>query len=104
MESITLRQLSAGAYVDGLWVEGANVDSIIRASVQPLSTAEYRRLPEGDSPMKYREVYTNVEMKIPDKNASPDEIIHKGLRYKMATFSNWIDNGYTSAVFKQVDE
>lgn len=104
MQSLTLRRYSDGGYVDGLWVENVPAETIIRASVQPLTAAQNRLLPEGESPLKYRTVFTNYILQMPSNNIKPDEIIHKGLIYRMADFIDWEDNGYTMAFFKQMDQ
>ena len=103
MRSITLRSYADGSYVDGAWAEGAVTEQVIQAVVQPLSEAEYRRLPQGYSGRLGWQVYTSRDLVLgTDGTIKPDEIQVDGIWFKMVAKDPWISNGYSSGSFVEI--
>jgi hypothetical protein len=62
---IIIRTYDAGSYVNGKWVEGAEIVlSNIIASIQQLSPKEVLLLPEGDRQKEWRKVYSTYQFKV----------------------------------------
>ncbi len=100
MRLILLRRYELGAYVDGKWVDGVSADSPLTASVQPMSAAEYKRLPEGFSGLIGYKVWSNVDFQLgTDAGLKPDELLIDGLWFKLINKDPWIENGYSSSSF-----
>lgn len=70
---------------DGSTVPGAEVTSIIKASVQPLRGKELEVLEEGDRHDDWRKLYTRTSLHSADQHAgtSGDLIEYKGVRYRV---------------------
>ena len=104
MKQVKLIRNKEGSYVDGKWVENSKPsEHLIRASVQPLQPTNYRILKEGDSPFKYKQVYTNINLVMPSKKTVPDKIIDGEDTLIMTDFSDWGGNGYTDGIFKKIE-
>ena len=104
MKSVTLRRFKGGSYVDGDWIENAPTSRKISASVQPVPSSQYRLLPEGDSPAKFRVIYTNIKLQMPSKDIKPDEIIENGITYRATELDDWSSNGHTSGIFREIEK
>lgn len=75
----------------------------IQASVQPVPNDQYRFLPEGDSPAKFRIAYSNFLFEEGTHSGQkPDEILVDGVTYRLFTVIDWIFNGYSAAIFRSV--
>lgn len=92
---VTLRRPSAGAYVNGLWVEGATTDSIITASIQPLTGEDMEELPEGRRESEGYKMYTSTQVRTvqeagSDQNA--DRIVFNSKEYEVHRVNPWQNN------------
>ncbi len=104
MKSVILNRFKEGSYVNGDWIDGGSTSSQIRASVQPVPSSQYRLLPEGDSPAKFRQIYTNIELQMPSEKIKPDEITDGSKRYRLTDFDNWSGNGHTAGLFREIEK
>lgn len=53
-----------GAYVNGFWIEGSEVTTTIKASVQPISGKDVELLPEGKRLNESFKLFTDSELKV----------------------------------------
>lgn len=105
LSNVTMHRFSAGDYVDGVWVEGVETDSVIAASVQPLTGGDYRLLPEGNSSQRGWKLFWNGDFQFgADGSLRPDEITYEGIRFKLTHKEEWIRNGYSAALFIEVKQ
>jgi hypothetical protein len=65
----TVIRSAPGSYVDGYWVEGAETNIVITASVQPLKVNEIEALPEGKRSSSAVKIYTDTKL-LPAKQAT----------------------------------
>jgi len=104
MRPITLKKFGIGGYVDGLYIEPLPLETTINASVQPVPSSQYRFIPEGDSPANFRSIYTNEILDTGVNGGNkPDEIVDKGITYRLFQITDWNDNGYMHAIFKSTE-
>lgn len=85
------RQATAGAYVDGLWVDGSPQALTIKASVQPVSGRERAMLPEGDREREMVKLYSDTELK-PSSQANQkagDVVTWEGRDYLVTSCQLW---------------
>ena len=91
---VTVKRRTQGAYVDGFWVEGTESTVMIRASVQPASSADLNLLPEGKTLGGVYKIFTNdtliVATEGTDQNG--DRLVIGGSDYEVTTTLIW-DNG-----------
>lgn len=104
MKKVILIRYKEGSYVNGDWVDSGTTENKISASVQPVPSSQYRLLPEGDSPAKFRQIYTNVKLQMASKKIKPDEIIDNEITYRLTDFDNWNENGHTSGLFREIEK
>jgi len=104
MKKVILKRFKEGSYLNGEWIDGGSTSNKINASVQPVPSSQYRLLPEGDSPAKYRQIYTNIKLQMPSKKIKPDEITEDGITYRLTDFDNWSGNGHTAGLFREIEK
>ena len=104
MKRVTLKRFKGGSYVNGEWIDSCFSSTKISASVQPVPSSQYRLLPEGDSPAKYRQIYTNMKLQMPSKNVRPDEITEDGITYRLTELDDWGNNGHTAGLFREIEK
>lgn len=76
---------TAGQFVNGRWVDGAETIVPIEVNIQPLKEAELMLLPEADRAKQWYKVYSASEIRIDRQGAngwSADEFVFEGERYK----------------------
>jgi hypothetical protein len=87
-----VKRKTAGAYVDGRWVEGTESEIAMAASIQPAKGAHLQFLPEaqrtGEELIGYfaGEVFTSRAQ--PGKNS--DVVIWQGERYLVLSVRRWL--------------
>ena len=89
---IDLIRKTAGSYVDGEWVEGAETTVTIDVNIQPLKPSELLILPEADRSRQWWKVYSASEIRMDKQGASgwaADEFIYQGDRYKVMKVENY---------------
>lgn len=91
-QDVTLRRFGAGTRDSfGAFVPGATVDTVIKASVQPMRGQELAILPEGERQKDQRKVYTLTELRTADQSlqAPPDQLLIDGLAYQVQQVEPW---------------
>ncbi len=90
-EAITLHRRAVGTRSEGRYTPGAAVDSIIYASVQPLSGRELERLPEGERQKHSVKVYTETELRTSDQAADTlaDLLVINSGTFKVLRVDRW---------------
>lgn len=81
-----------GGYVDGVWVESAETEIAITASIQPAPAKDLQNLPEGRRNGAVFAVYTDIEIKISEQGASPtkaDQLVIDDVRYEAVSTERW---------------
>lgn len=82
-----------GAYVDGRWVEGAEVETTFRASIQPAKKDDYdqlQALAEGRRVESAVRVYTRTALAVAgEAPGNGDLVVHRGDRYLVTAGSDW---------------
>lgn len=105
MRRIILRRYSAGAYSDGVWIDGANTDTTIQASVQPLTSNELRLLPEGDRGKRGWKIFSNTQFSLgSDSGVKSDELIIDGITFRISDKEDFQVFGHSEAIFIEATE
>lgn len=107
-QATILYRQSGGAYVAGVWVESAETEIAITASIQPAPAKDLQNLPEGRRNSSVFAVYTDVEIMVSEQGASPtkaDQLVIDGVRYEAVTTERWQNNvmPHWRALFARID-
>ena len=89
---LDLLRKTAGSYVDGEWVEGAETSVSVEVNIQPLKEAELMLLPEADRGKQWWKVYSASEIRMDKQGSSgwaADEFVYQGDRYKVMKVENY---------------
>lgn len=97
---VSLYRKSPGAYINGVWVEGAEALISITASIQPTSGEEMLSLPEGRRNRKTYSLFTSTPIQVIAGGANPDQVVIYGERYEVVRVEPWQNN---PSVFKIVN-
>lgn len=92
---IILKRPSPGNYVDGRWVEGGFTDTIITASIQPLSGQEMQSLPEARRLSENYKMYTSFQVRTVEEAGSDqnaDRVVFFGNEYEIHQINTWQNN------------
>lgn len=89
--TIQIIQPSAGAWVDGEFVNGATTTLNIPASVQPLKASDLKMLPEGRRNTEAIKIYAETKAVISDEKNSKNnsKIVYDGKNYEVFSVFNW---------------
>lgn len=81
---ITVIRKSAGAWVDGYWVDGIDIELSVEANVQPLRGHELLSLPESQRTRDNIKVYCVETLRTVEEVGATkaDEIIWEGKRFQ----------------------
>jgi len=93
--TITLRRLSVGSYVNGVWVEGSPTDSTITASIQPITGEEMQELPEARRESETYNMYTSttiLTVQQAGSNQNPDRVLFFGKEFEVFDVRPWQNN------------
>lgn len=100
-QTITRHRKDGGAHVDGIWVEGAEVDAPLFAVVQPAKPSEIKLLDEGFRNTRVYRLTTEDDLRAGDADnggVEPDHITYQGDRYVVAATADWrATSGYLEA-------
>ena len=91
----TLYRLSSGGYVDGTWVESAETEIAITASIQPATGKDLQNLPEGRRQGVVYAVYTSAAIQTAVQGAAgtkADQLVIGGVRYEAMHVEPWQNN------------
>jgi hypothetical protein len=83
---LTILRSTQGSYVDGEWVEGAEVEVPLEVNIQPFRDSELMLLPEADRSKEWYKLYCADELRTAKQGTSgweADEFILDGDRYKV---------------------
>jgi hypothetical protein len=85
------KRLAAGTYVDGKWIEGAEIIGTIVASIQPLTPQETQTLPEGERSSEFIRIYTATKINKVNEAAMTkgDKITYNGRDYEVKKVEDW---------------
>ena len=85
------KRLAAGSYVNGNWVEGAEISGTIVASIQPLTPQETQTLPEGERSSEFIRIYTATKLNKTNEVAltKGDKITYNGRDYEVKKVEDW---------------
>lgn len=89
---INLYRKVAGAYVSGIWVEGAEVLILITASVQPTTGEEMLSIPEARRNRKSYALYTSTKIEVIHTGKNPDQVLIDGKRFEVIKVDIWQNN------------
>jgi len=92
---LNLYRKSAGAYINGIWVEGSETLIPITASIQPTSGEEMLSLPEGRRNRKTYSLFTSTQIEVihgANDSINPDQILIFGERYEVTKVEVWQNN------------
>lgn len=80
----TIKHVSAGAYVAGVWVPGTESSFTIQASVQPVTGEDQLTLPEGRRLSDYVKAYSDTELQVLGEvvGLQPDKLVWRGHEYE----------------------
>ena len=105
-KSITATRKSAGAYVDGVWVEGSETAFTFYGSKQSLSGDDMLSLPEGRRNRETYLIYTSTELIAGDvdNKINPDIVVFDGVDFEIINVEPWqngIYNHYKAVASKK---
>ena len=94
--SITASRKSAGAYVDGVWVEGSETAFTFYGSIQPLIGKDMLSLPEGRRNRETYLIYTSTQLMSVDVDGqeNPDIIVINGNDFEIINVESWQNGIY----------
>ncbi|MFC3227334.1 hypothetical protein ACFOGJ_08845 [Marinibaculum pumilum] len=93
---LTVRRKLPGAWANGVWVDGSDVDLSIMASVQPATPEDMQSLPEGRRNMAAYRLYTSTELRSSeDDETNPDRVTLFNDDYEITQVGRW-QNGIRS--------
>jgi len=108
--NFTLTQESTGSRVDGLWVDGTQVVTTLKGSIQPSTDKERLQLPEGERAMEAITVYINTTdkdaispIKVGSTQTDSDIITVDSLDYAVRSVSRWHDFGHLTAIATRLE-
>jgi len=80
----TITRTATGAYVNGLYVDGATSTITIQASVQPATGEDMITLPEGRRMSDYVKIYTATNLQVLGEGVGlqPDVLTWRGHSYE----------------------
>jgi len=80
----TITRTSAGAYVNGLYVEGTQTSVTVMASVQPTTGEDMITLPQGRRMSDYVKIYTGTNLQVLGEGVGlqPDVLTWRGHQYE----------------------
>lgn len=84
----TIKRTVAGAYVNGVFVEGSESTITISASVQPVSGQDMVAVPEGRRASDMVKLYTDSDLFCQGdagSGQSPDRLVWRGKEYEIYT-------------------
>lgn len=91
-ETVTIYRRAAGAYTNGVWIEGSESTFTTSASIQPASGKALAFLQEGqrtgEELVGYFTNELNTSAAITGKNT--DILLWRGARYKILTVRRWL--------------
>ena len=93
-KTLEVERQGEGEYVDGIWEPGASAVIQIDASVQPTSSTDYEKLPEG---RRERQSYTlfaaSPLRQVSEHNDhQPDRVFIDGEKYEVSMVERWNNN------------
>lgn len=80
----TIKRLTAGSYVNGVWIPGTESTFIIMASVQPVTGEDQLTLPEGRRLSDFVKAYSDIELRVLGEivGLQPDRLAWRGYDYE----------------------
>lgn len=84
----TVKRTVAGAYINGVYVEGPESTITIQASVQPVSGQDLVAIPEGRRASDMVKIYTDSDLfgqGDAGSGQSPDRLTYRGKDYEIYT-------------------
>lgn len=101
-KTYTVKRYAAGSYPDLDWVDGAETELTIEASVQPARGEELLLLEEGTRKRARHKMYTYTELRTVnlDAQTSPDVVIIDGRRHHVHEAADWTDHRAPTAHYK----
>ena len=101
---LTVERSTAGAFADGLYVEGAKLNLTIPASVQPANAEDFQNLPEGERFGGSQTLYTLVELIGSKDLALADKVLnYLGVDWKIVMVEPWTHHGYYKSIMVKID-
>lgn len=89
---VNLYRKTAGSYVNGVWIEGAETLIVITASIQPTTGEEMLSLPEARRDKKTYALFTSSDVNVIAGGANPDQVQIFGERYEVVRVEPWQNN------------
>lgn len=98
-EELSVIRTTAGGYVDGIYVDGAETSFNSLISSQQPTPAEVQMLPSAERKKDIRKFISDDELFTDDDIASTvaDQVIFRGFKYKLIKASGYQSYGYTRA-------
>jgi len=98
--SVTRIRRLEGAYISGVWTDGASYETTITASVQPTGPRELMRLPEGLRTRDSVKIFTADSLRSANESSglAADRIVYQGEEYEVVSAG-----GYTHAQMPHVE-
>lgn len=94
---ITVRRYDAAVFVNGRAQARTYTDTIARASVQPISGADLKRLPEGFDPTDVKSVWVEFVMQ------DGDTVIIGGAEHQVEKLEDWsLAGNYSKAIVRKL--
>lgn len=103
---IKLIRVSPGSYdSDGIWSEGSEIISIIKASVQPTSPNDVEQIPEGRREQKSYTLFTDTNLIALGYHQNSDKFEIDGEIFEAVNVESWQNNiiNHYKAIVVRID-
>jgi hypothetical protein len=89
--TVTVRRQSAGSYVAGEWIKGAEISETLEVSIQPTSGKDREDLPEGYRTTDTQKLYTYGVLNMLDVGSkTPGDIVEfDGSDWEVLTYRDY---------------
>lgn len=86
-----ITRFEPGDHINGIWVNGAETQTEMIASIQPLSPYEVMKLPEGSRSKEMIKIYTTFALRatIESLKVKGDRVSYRGRLYEVRKISEW---------------
>lgn len=99
------RDAVSGEFVDGIWEPAPTETFDEMASVQPLTGADYRLLPEGMRNTEAVNIYCSTHLKGTENKRNGDMLVgYKGSDWQVLTSQYFEEYGYNHAIATKKDK
>ena len=104
-QSLTIKRVTPGGYVNGLYVEGTESTFTASVSVQPTSPSDMQSLPEGRRERKSYTLIGDTKLRSVEDGANPDRAVIDGDEYEVFRSHEWRNGilSHNNSIVQRID-